>query len=82
VLRQPGDKNLDLSLTKSFQVHGGQRLQLQIQAYNVLSVANRTLASTTPLFDPAGNQTSTTFGTLGLPADEARQIEIQLKFKF
>jgi hypothetical protein len=81
-LRQPGDKNLDLSMTKTFQLHKAQRLQLQIQAYNVLSVANRLLASTTAQFDPAGNQVSSTFGTLALPTDEARQIEIQLKYRF
>ena len=82
VLRNPGSKNLDLSLTKNFTPRAGQQIQFQMQVYNALSVANRSLASTNAQFDPAGNQVNSDFGRLGLPTDEARQIELKLRYRF
>jgi hypothetical protein len=81
-LRNPGSKNLDLSLTKDFKLGSRQQIQFQMQVYNALSVANRSLASTNAQFDPAGNQVNSDFGRLGLPTDEARQIELKLRYRF
>jgi hypothetical protein len=81
-LRQPGNKNLDLSMSKSFKVgQKGNRIQVRADAYNALKVQTRTV-NATATFDPAGNQTNSDFGRLNLPTDEARQVEISLKYLF
>ena len=80
--------NLDLSMSKSFVLHHGHRLQFRADAYNVLGVSMRTLntatttTNTTAQFDPQGRQINSDFGRLALPTDEARQIELSLKYSF
>jgi hypothetical protein len=82
IVRQPGSKNLDLSLSKSFPLGAkGQTLQFRADIYNALRVIQQTVG-TSATFDPAGNQTNSNFGTLALPTDEARQIELSLRFRF
>jgi len=89
VVRQPGNQNLDLSLSKDFRT-GRNTFQVRADAYNALSVSTRTLAmaaSTTngqvsAQFDAAGNQVNSDFGRLALPTDEARQIELSVRWKF
>jgi len=78
VIRQPGNKNLDLSLSKTFHV-GQKSVQVRADAYNALSVSTRTV-NTSPTFDAAGNQVNSDFGRLALPTDEARQVELSVKF--
>jgi len=80
IVRQPGNKNLDLSISKTFQI-SKTRLQVRADAYNALRVSNRTV-NTGAQFDPAGNQVNSDFGRLNLPTDEARQIELSLKWIF
>jgi hypothetical protein len=82
IVRQPGNQNLDLSMSKSFAVNSrGHRLQFRVDAYNALSLSSRTV-NTTAQFDPQGNQINAEFGRLGLPTDEARQIELSFKYTF
>ncbi len=87
-IRQPGNYNLDLSMSKSFVLHHGHRLQFRADAYNALGVSMRTLntatttTNTTAQFDPQGRQINSDFGRLALPTDEARQIELSLKYSF
>jgi hypothetical protein len=82
MIRQPGTKNLDLTLSKTFPIgSGGRELQLRVEAYNAFNVANRTV-DTDAEFDPAGNQVNPTFGQLELPTGEARVIQLSLRFQF
>jgi hypothetical protein len=87
-VRQPGNVNLDLSMSKSFVLRRGHRLQFRADAYNALGVSMRTLntatttTNTTAQFDPQGRQVNSDFGRLALPTDEARQIELSLKYSF
>jgi hypothetical protein len=79
-VRQPGNMNLDLSLSKSFGLKRG-RLQFRADAYNALGVSTRTV-NIAAQFDPQGRQVNAEFGRLALPTDEARQIELSLKYSF
>ena len=80
-VRQPGNYNLDLSMSKTFALPHGQRLQFRADAYNALKVSMRTV-NIAAQFDPQGRQINSDFGRLALPTDEARQIELSLKYSF
>ena len=81
-IRQPGNKNLDLSMSKTFALGTrGHRLQFRADAYNAFSVTTRTV-NIAAQYDPLGNQVNSEFGRLALPTDEARQIELSLKYTF
>jgi hypothetical protein len=80
-IRQPGNYNLDLSMSKTFALGRGQRLMFRADAYNALKVNTRTVNSAAT-FDPQGRQINSDFGRLALPTDEARQIELSLKYSF
>ena len=80
-MRQPGNKNLDLSMSKSFALRGRHRLQFRADAYNALGVTTRAV-NIAAQFDPQGRQVNAEFGRLALPTDEARQIELSLKYTF
>jgi hypothetical protein len=84
-VREPGNMNLDLSMSKSFGLKRG-RLQFRADAYNALGVSNRQLTRVNnnhnAQFDPQGRQVNADFGRLALPTDEARQIELSLKYSF
>jgi hypothetical protein len=80
IVRQPGNKNLDLSISKNFTT-GKSRVQVRADAYNALNVNTRTV-NTAAQFDAAGNQVNSDFGRLALPTSEARQIELSLKWIF
>ena len=80
-IRQPGNYNLDLSMSKTFALGRGQRIQFRADAYNALKVSTRTM-NIAVTFDPQGRQVNSDFGRLALPTDEARQIELSLKYSF
>jgi len=80
-IRQPGNYNLDLSMSKTFALGRGQRLMFRADAYNALKVNTRTV-NIAAQFDPQGRQINSDFGRLALPTDEARQIELSLKYSF
>jgi hypothetical protein len=81
-IRQPGNKNVDLSMSKTFPFGArGHRLQIRADAYNAFSVTTRTV-NVAAQYDPLGNQVNSDFGRLALPIDEARQIEVSLRFSF
>jgi len=81
-VRQPGNKNLDLSISKMFPFGArGHRLQIRADAYNAFSVTTRTVNAAAQ-YDPLGNQVNSDFGRLALPTDEARQIELSVRFSF
>ena len=82
IVRQPGNGNLDLSLSKSFQTgKNNSRIQVRADAYNALNVSTRTV-NIAAQFDASGNQVNSDFGRLALPTSEARQIELSLKWIF
>jgi hypothetical protein len=66
-IRQPGNYNLDLSMSKTFALGRGQRLMFRADAYNALKVNTRTV-NIAAQFDPQGGK--------------ARQIELSLKYSF
>ena len=80
-VRQPGNMNLDLSMSKTFVLKRGHRLMFRADAYNALGVSTRSV-NTAAQFDPQGRQINSDFGRLALPTDEARQIELSLKYSF
>ena len=43
-VRQPGNMNLDLSMSKGFVLRHGHRLQFQADAYNVLGISTRAVS--------------------------------------
>ena len=68
-------------MSKTFALGHGHRLQFRADAYNALKVNTRTV-NVAATFDPQGRQTNSDFGRLALPTDEARQIELSLKYSF
>ena len=80
-VRQPGNMNLDLSISKTFVLRRNHRLQFRADAYNALGISTQTV-NTAAQFDPQGRQVNSDFGRLALPTDEARQIELSLKYSF
>jgi hypothetical protein len=81
-IRQPGNTNVDLSMSKTFPIGShGHRLQFRADAYNAFRVTTRTV-NVAAQYDPLGNQLTSDFGRLALPTDEARQIELSLKYSF
>ena len=81
-VRQPGNMNVDLSMSKTFPIGShGHRLQFRADAYNAFRVTTRTVNAAAQ-YDPLGNQVNSDFGRLALPTDEARQIELSLRYSF
>ena len=81
-VRQPGNTNVDLSMSKTFPIGShGHRLQFRADAYNAFRVTTRAVNAAAQ-YDPLGNQVNSDFGRLALPTDEARQIELSLKYSF
>jgi hypothetical protein len=73
-VRNPGVRNLDLSLFKNFQVAEKQRLQLRGEFFN---------GTNTPRFGGLnGSVTARLFGVLGSQANTPRQVQLALKFLF
>lgn len=75
VARMPGYKNLDLTLSKSFEVAGGRNLEIRIEAFNALNWV---------AYGPPGRDISvpTTFGLITSTINNPRTIELVGKFKF
>jgi hypothetical protein len=68
-----GDKLLDIRLTKSIKLHGSQRADLFIEAYNVLNAVN---------YEPPSGALSSTSFAVRTAARDARQIQWGAKFVF
>jgi hypothetical protein len=64
---------LDMSLSKSFNVFKDNRIELRVEAFNVLNKTN--------FRAPAGNRSAATFGTITATYDP-RQIQLGAKFAF
>ncbi len=71
--REPGFKNLNLSLFRDFSVIEGLKLQMRVEAYNALNIVN--------LDAPNTNIDSTDYGLI-TSARGARVLQIGLRLRF
>jgi hypothetical protein len=93
VFRGPGINNWNLSLVKNFPFgNGRRRVQLRVEAYNVLNHTQFGCAYQSPTctypgidntarFDPAGNQVNAAFGEATV-ARNARIMQGSIRFSF
>ena len=73
MLRGPGYFNVDAGLSRTFTVKEAQRVEVRVDATNILNHAN--------FMNPSGNLTSNVFGRLQLARD-ARVMQFALKYVF
>jgi hypothetical protein len=75
VARAPGYSNIDLVLSKSFEMGAERRLEFRVEAFNVLNH---------PSFGPPARDIATpnTFGLISSTISSPRVIELALKFYF
>lgn len=73
-MRNPGTRNLDLSLFKSFTVTEKLRTEFRAEAFNAFN---------TPVFGgPNGSVTSSAFGVISSQASSPRQVQMALNVLF
>jgi hypothetical protein len=73
-LRGPNQRRLDLSLFKDVKMTGPTRLQLRIEAYNVLNAVNYA--------NPNGALGNAAFGTIASTVGTPRQMQLAVKLLF
>ena len=73
MLRGPGYFNIDAGLSRTFSVTEAQRVEVRVDATNILNRAN--------FMNPSGNLTSNVFGRLQ-NARDARVTQFALKYLF
>jgi hypothetical protein len=73
ILRGPGLWNLDLNLSKVFQLSERHSMQFRAEAFNALNRAN---------FGVPGVQLGSGFGQITLTSTEARIIQFAMKYRF
>jgi hypothetical protein len=79
---QPGFNNQDFSIFKKFNLHSEKRtLEFRAEAFNALNHTQFSTVGTSATFNPAGQQTNTTFGRITATRD-ARKMVFGLKFAF
>ncbi len=76
VIDGPGFFNIDAAILKNIRIKESMRIQLRMEAFNVLNNVNWQAASQTP------NITSTTFGQITQTNGAARQIQFAARFEF
>lgn len=69
----PGKKNMDLGLSRTFNLHEVLKLQFRSEATNVLNIVN--------LSNPSATVGTTTFGTI-TSAQSMRQVQMGLRLSF
>jgi hypothetical protein len=74
VARGPALYTLDMGFHKGFGLPGSSRLELRVEAFNILNKTN--------LGAPNANVSNTNFGTITTLATPARQIQLGVKFDF
>ena len=74
VARGPALYTLDMGFHKGFGLFGRSRLELRVEAFNILNKTN--------LGAPNANVSNTNFGTITTLATPARQIQLGVKFDF
>ena len=85
VVQRPGISNWNLALFKNLPLGGTRRLQLRMEAYNVLNHTQFQDIDRTARFDPAGQQINPNFGTaigIGSPTRPPRVIQMSARFSF
>jgi hypothetical protein len=82
VVRGPGRNNWDATMFKNFPIAGeGRVLQFRWEFYNVLNHTQYSGINTTATFNPAGQQTNSTFGQAS-GSRAARVMQVSLRFRF
>jgi len=69
----PGDKVVDISLAKGFQIRDGQQLQFRVEAFNAFNWVN--------WGNPNGTLGNSNFGVIS-SAGAAREMQLSLKYTF
>jgi hypothetical protein len=77
----PGFNNHDLSLFKVFKITEHKTLQFRWETFNTLNHTQFSTVGTTAQFNPAGQQTNSTFGKV-TAARDGRKMMFGLKFQF
>lgn len=73
-LRGPGIRNLDLSLSKEFNIREGMQLQVRAEMFNA--------ANTPRFFFPATGWGSENFGTVTSTTGNFRKMQFGARFQF
>ena len=85
VVQRPGINNWNLALFKNVPLGGTRRLQVRMEAYNVLNHTQFQDIDRTARFDPAGQQINPNFGTaigIGSPTRPPRVLQLSARFSF
>jgi hypothetical protein len=80
-VRGPGQNNLDLSLSKTFQIYDRLNAQLRADAFNFFNHTQWNSAQTTYPYAPVANYGNVPFGQAA-GAREARILQVGLKLAF
>ena len=79
---QPGFNNHDISVFKKFPLKNEKHtLEFRAEAFNAFNHTQFSTIGTTAQFNPAGQQTNTTFGKV-TAAKDGRKMIFGLKFSF
>ena len=79
----PGMENLDLSMSKTFQVREGKSLEFRAEAFNSLNHFNPGNPNSALAFNfRNGQQTNASFGQIGGTQHAARRTAASLRFRF
>ena len=82
VIRLPGTNNWDISIFKNIPLmNERRRLQFRLELYNAFNHTQFSAVDTAARFDAAGNQVSTSFGSV-TAAREARLMQMSLRLTF
>jgi hypothetical protein len=85
VVQRPGINNWNLALFKNVGLGGTRRLQVRMEAYNVLNHTQFQDIDRTARFDAAGQQINPNFGTaigIGSPTRPPRVLQMSVRFSF
>jgi hypothetical protein len=74
ILRSDGTSNFDLSIFRRFRITEGKNLEFRAEMFNALN---------SPIYSaPNGNISSSNFGRVLSTSNQARQVQMALKFIF
>jgi hypothetical protein len=85
VVQRPGINNWNLAVFKNFKAGGSRASQFRAEIYNVLNTVQFIDIDRAAVFDAAGRQTKTTFGTangINTPTAPPRIVQLSARFTF
>src|SRR5436190_14253235 len=84
-VQRPGTRNWNLAIFKNFKAGGSRAFQFRAEIYNVLNTVQFVDIDRAAVFDAAGRQTKSTFGTafgINSPTAPPRIIQLSARFSF